>query len=212
MTQFRVLVADNNPQTRASLGDALEQDKRLTVCAEAADAAAAIDAALQERPDLCLLDIGIAGSGISAAREITTRLPETKVVMLTASSDDDDLLNALRAGAVGYLLKDTDPARLPRALHAVLRGEAAIPRGLVTSLVSEFRDHGPRRRTIITDAGHDLTSREWQVLHLLQRGHSTAEIAERLFVSRVTVRTHVAAILRKLRVPDRDSLRQLGER
>jgi DNA-binding NarL/FixJ family response regulator len=109
--------------------------------------------------------------GISAAREITSRLPGTKIVMLTISHDQDDLLNALRAGAAGYLPKDIDPARLPpHALHAVYRGEAAIPRALVTRLVSEFRDHGSRRRTIVSEKSHDLTSREWKVLELLRRG------------------------------------------
>jgi DNA-binding NarL/FixJ family response regulator len=132
--------------------------------------------------------------------------------MLTISHDRDDLLNALRAGAAGYLPKDVDPARLPHALHAVYRGEAAIPRALVTRLVSEFREHGSRRRTIVSEKGHDLTSREWEVLELLRRGLSTAEIAERLFVTSVTVRTHIASLLKKLDVPDRDGLRRLDER
>ena len=110
-----------------------------------------MDAALRERPDLCLLDIRMPGSGIAATREITTRLPDTKVVMITVSLDDDDLLNALRAGAVGYLLKDIDPERLPHALSDALDGGAAIPRRLVARVVAEFRDHGPRRRPVVTE-------------------------------------------------------------
>ena len=149
------------------------------------------------------------GSGISATREITSRLPGTKVVMITVSLDDDDLFNALRAGAMGYLLKDINPARLPHALSDVLAGRAAIPRPLVARLVAEFRDHGPRRRPVVTETGYDLTSREWEVLNLLREGFSTAQIAEKLFVSRATVRSHVAAVLRKLEVPDRDALRRL---
>jgi DNA-binding NarL/FixJ family response regulator len=208
---IRVLIADDHAPTRADMREAVEQDDRFLVCAEAADAAATVEAALRERPDLCLLDIRMPGSGIAATREITTRLPDTKVVMITVSLDDDDLLNALRAGAVGYLLKDIDPARLPYALNDALEGGAAIPRRLVARLVSEFRDHGPRRRSVVSEPGYDLTSREWEVLGLLRQGLSTAQIASRLFVSRATVRSHVAAVLKKLRLPNRDALRELDE-
>jgi DNA-binding NarL/FixJ family response regulator len=206
---IRVLVADDHAPTRADICAAVEEDPRFSVCAEVADGVAAVEAALRERPDICLLDIRMPGSGIAATREITTRLPSTRVVMITVSLDDDDLFNALRAGAMGYLMKDTDPARLPHALSDVLAGRAAIPRPLVSRLVAEFRDHGPRRRPVVDEAGYDLTSREWEVLGLLRRGLTTAQIAEKLFVSRATVRSHVAAILKKLDLPDRDALRTL---
>jgi DNA-binding NarL/FixJ family response regulator len=90
-----------------------------------------------------------------------------------------------------------------------LNGGAAIPRRLVARVVAEFRDHGPRRRAIITERGYDLTSREWEVLGLVRQGLSTSQIASRLFVSRATVRSHVAALLKKLGVPDREALRRL---
>jgi DNA-binding NarL/FixJ family response regulator len=207
---IRVLIADDHAPTRADMRDAVERNGRFVVCAEAADGSSAVEAALRERPDLCLLDIRMPGtSGIAATREITTRLPGTKVVMITVSLDDDDLLNALRAGAVGYLLKDIDPDRLPYALSDALDGGAPIPRRLVARLVSEFRDHGPRRRPVVTEPGYDLTSREWEVLSLLREGKSTAQIASKLFVSTATVRSHVAAVLRKLNLPDREALRNL---
>jgi DNA-binding NarL/FixJ family response regulator len=206
---IRVLIADDHAPTRADLREAVEHDERFVVVAEAADGAGAVEAALRERPDLCLLDIRMPGSGIAVTRELTTRLPEMKVVMITVSLDDDDLLNALRAGASGYLLKDIDLERLPHALMDTLNGGAAIPRRLVARVVAEFRDHGPRRRAIITERGYDLTSREWEVLGLLRQGLSTSQIASRLFVSRATVRSHVAALLKKLDVPDRDALRRL---
>jgi DNA-binding NarL/FixJ family response regulator len=207
--QIRVLIADDHAPTRADLREAVEADERFVVVAEASDGAGAIEAALRERPDLCLLDIRMPGSGIAVTRELTTRLPETKVVMITVSLDDDDLLNALRAGAVGYMLKDTDLERLPYALMDALHGGAAIPRRLVSKVVAEFRDHGPRRRAVVTERGYDLTSREWEVLGLLRQGQSTSQIAARLFVSRATVRSHVAALLKKLNVPDREALRRL---
>jgi two-component system nitrate/nitrite response regulator NarL len=109
-----VLIADEHAGTRAEMREAVEQDGRFTVVAEATDGAAAVQAALSERPDLCLVDIRMLGSGIAATREITARLPETKVVMITASLDEDDLFSALRAGAIGYLRKDIDPAACRR--------------------------------------------------------------------------------------------------
>src|SRR5207253_2658363 len=100
VTMIRVLLADDHAPTRGEMRDALEQDERFDVIAEAADGPGAVQAAVREQPDICVLDIRMPGSsGIAAAREITSRLPETKVVMLTISDDDDDLLNALRAGA-----------------------------------------------------------------------------------------------------------------
>ncbi len=205
---IRVLLADDHPATRSRIRAAVERDARFTVVAEVGDSPAAVAAALRERPDICLLDIRMSGSGIAATREITARLPGAKVVIITASLDDDDLFNALRAGAAGYLLKGMDPVRLPHALKDVLEGGSAIPRPLVARLVAEFRDHGPRRR-VVHEAGHDLTSREWQVLELLRQGRSTAQIAERLFVSPATVRSHVAAVMRKLGVSDREDLQNL---
>jgi DNA-binding NarL/FixJ family response regulator len=166
----------------------------------------------RERPDLCLLDVHMPGSGIRAASEIVERVPETAVVMLTVSRNDDDLFDALRAGAAGYLLKDTDPERLPHALRGVLAGEAAVPRALVTKVIDEFRTRGRRRRVPLTGRrGVELSSREWEVLDLLREGRNTAEIAHRLFVSPVTVRRHVSAILRKLDVPDRAAAVELLE-
>jgi DNA-binding NarL/FixJ family response regulator len=202
----RVLVADDHAPTRSHVTELLDAEADFVVCAEASDAPGAVAAAVREVPDLCLLDIRMPGSGVAAAWEITSRLPHTHVVMLTVSRDDGDLFAALRAGASGYLLKDVDPGRLADELRSVLDGDAAIPRGLVTRLVAEFRDRSPRRRRIIAGPQSPaLTSREWEILELLRQGSTTGEIAEQLTISRATVRSHVAAILRKLRVPDRDS-------
>lgn len=199
----RVLIADDHEPTRERVRAALE-DAGFVVCAEVGDASAAVAAAIRELPEICLLDIWMPGGGIAAAWEITARLPDTKVVMLTISRTDRHLFAALRAGASGYLLKDIEPSRLVVALENVVRGETALPRALVGRLVDEFREHGPRRRALFTRAGRPpLTSREWQVLELLREGLATADIAERLVIAPVTVRSHVAAILKKLRVADR---------
>ena len=198
-----VLVADDHPPTRAGVRLALEQGG-FTVCADVGDAASATAAAVRLRPDICLLDIHMPGNGIAAADEIARRVPDSAVVMLTVSQEDEDLFDALEAGALGYLLKDTSPARLPDALRAVLRGEAALPPHLVTKVVAEFRQRRRRRRVPLRGRNPvELTDRERDVLMMMRDGLTTAQIAERLFVAPVTVRTHIAAILRKLRVPDR---------
>jgi DNA-binding NarL/FixJ family response regulator len=209
----RVLIADDHAPTRAGVRRALD-GRGFEVCAEAADAAGAVTAAIAHRPDVCLLDIRMPGNGIVAAGEIVDAVPDTAVVMLTVSRDDDDLFAALRLGAVGYLLKDVAAERLADALEAVLVGEAALPGTLVARLVEEFRSRGRRRLlTLPGRHGVELTDREWEVLQLLRRDRTTAEIAESLFVSETTVRTHVSAILRKLRVSDRrEAVRLLEER
>jgi two-component system, NarL family, nitrate/nitrite response regulator NarL len=210
--QSRVLVADDHAPTREDIRTAVESDPRFTVVALAGDAAEAIQAALRERPDLALLDMRMPGSGAAAAWEITARLPATRAVMLTVSRSDEDLFAALRAGASGYLLKDMPFDAIGDELAHVLDGRVALPPELVTRLVEEFRDSAPRRRALVGQrAGAQLTSREWQVLDFLRQGLATGEIARRLFVSPATVRSHVAAVLRKLRVPDREAAIRLFE-
>ena len=206
---IRVLIADDHAPTRGDVRAALEDDPEFEICAEAADAPGAVTGALRERPDVCLLDVHMPGRGVAAAWEIHARLPRCKVVMLTISRADVDLFAALRAGALGYLLKDMDPRSLPRALHSVLAGEVAIPRELVSQVVEGFRDPAARRRQAFAEgSAQQLTSREWQVLELLRQDLSTAQIARRLVLSPVTVRTHVNAILRKLELRDREELRR----
>jgi len=208
----RVLVADDHAPTREDVRGAVEADPRFTVVALAGDAAEAVQAALRERPDVALLDMRMPGGGAAAAWEITARLPGTRAVMLTVSRTDEDLFAALRAGASGYLLKDMPFEELGDELSDVLEGRVALPPELVSRLVEEFRDSAPRRRALLGQSGGaQLTSREWQVLDFLRQGLSTSEIARRLFVSPATVRSHVAAVLRKLRVPDRESAIRLFE-
>jgi DNA-binding NarL/FixJ family response regulator len=206
-----VLIADDHPPTRAGVRMSLEEGGRFHVVAEVATSAAAVAAARELRPDVALLDIRMPGNGIEAARSIATASPETAVVMLTVSRDDADLFAALRSGARGYLLKDIDPERLSHALDGVLAGEAALPRGLVARVIEEFRtrDSAPARRE---GPLAKLTAREWEVLSAMSQGKSTAEMAAQMFVSTVTVRTHVSAILRKLHVSSReDAVRLAGD-
>lgn len=205
----RVLVVDHDRASRAGVGLALA-GQGFEICAEADTAEAAMKAALRERPELCLVETDIPGGGIAAAELLLAELPGTAVVMLSATVDEAQLFAALRAGARGYLLKDMNPRRLPAALHGVLDGEAALPRSLMGAVLDEFhaRERG-RHANQLSRLGVELTNRERQVLELLDSGHPTAAIAERLSISVVTVRRHVSEILRKLGAPDRDSALRL---
>jgi DNA-binding NarL/FixJ family response regulator len=203
------VIADDHPAARAGIRESLEADEGFQVVAEAEDAEGAVEAALRERPDLCVLDVHMPGGGIRAARDVASALPNTAVVMLTVSRDDADLFDALRAGAAGYLLKDTNPTRLAHALRGVLAGEAAVPRILVARLIDEFRGHGRRRFRLAGRGGANLTNREWEVLEMMHEGLTTAEISRRLFVSPVTVRRHVSGVLAKLDVSTRDEALRL---
>jgi DNA-binding NarL/FixJ family response regulator len=206
-----VLIADDHAPTREEVRRVLENDGRFAVCATAADASEAVWAAIQQQPDVSLLDIRMPGSGLAAAWEIAARLPHAKIVMLTVSDEDRDLFAALRAGADGYLLKTMDLTRLPDELQGVCAGEAAMPRALVARVLEEFHGREPRWRSPVRreSAGRRLTSREWEVLELLAQGRSTAKIADMLVLSSSAVRVHITSIVRKLRVANRDAAAEL---
>lgn len=208
---IRVLIADDHAPTRMGVREVLEEDG-FEVIAEASTARAAVEAAVEHAPDVCLLDLNMPGGGIAAAAEITRSVPDAAIVILTVSRSDEDLFEALTAGAMGYLLKDIDPDYLPQALRSVLAGEAALPPALAARLVKEFRTRA-KRRVLPQVGGRDveLTQKEWQVLDGMREGLSTKEIAEQMFVGPATVRSHVSAILRKLAVPDRESALRLLE-
>ena len=191
--------------TRAGLRLALEEDG-FVVSAEEDTGPGAVAAALRDPPDVCLLEVHVPGGGIEAAVAIRAHLADTEVVMLSASTNDDDVFAALQAGASGYLLKHMNPARLGATLVGVLRGEAALPRELTGRLIREFRarTRSPEAN-LVRRSKNDLTPREWEVLDCLCEGLSTRRIAERLFISQTTVRRHVGSIRRKLEVPNRQA-------
>ena len=210
MTDGRaVLIADDHAPTRRLIRQSVEM-RGFTVEVEVADADSAIRRCGEHDVDVALLDIRMPGGGIRAATEIGSAHPDVAVVMLTVSDDDDDFYAALTAGASGYLLKGRDPAEIPDALCRILSGEAAIDGVLMRRLLGKFRslDATQRVRRLLP-GGMQLTSKEWEVLGLLNEGLSTGEIARRLFVADVTVRTHVAAIVRKLGVSDRSEVVRL---
>lgn len=198
-----VVLVDDEPVTRIAVRRLLERDG-FVVSAEAEDAESAIELISSERPLLCLVDPNIAGGGLRVVREVSRRLPSTLIVVLADSENRGDVLDAIRAGASGYLLKSMNPDRLAPALRGVLAGEAAIPRFLVSELVRDLQTNGRQHVVAGRDGRAELTTREWEILGLMCDGISGPRIAERLFLSPVTVRRHCAEIVRKLGVRDRD--------
>jgi DNA-binding NarL/FixJ family response regulator len=210
-----IVLADDHAPTRAGVRLALE-DAGFTVAAEVGSADAAVEETLRHRPSLCLLDLSMPGGGISAARRIRDEAPETKIVILTVSSSDSDLFEALAAGASGYLLKDASAERLPAALRAVVKGEAALPRVLERRLIQEFRfrelrppARSGRFRFRRHSLGSELTTREWEVLELIAEHLPTKVVARRLGISEVTVRRHISSAVHKLGVADREGAVEL---
>lgn len=208
----RALVVGATPGIRAGIR-ALLEESGFAVVAVSRDGTSAAAAAIRTRPDICVVHGGVAEGGVAALALVKMRAPATAAVLLVERSDAEELIDALRAGASGYVLESIGAAGIARALQAVRRGEPAIPRELLGALADEFRARGLRRRVQIPGRpAVELTRRQSEVLDLLRRGFSTKEIAARLHISRVTVRRHVGLAVAKLDAKDRAAaLRTLEE-
>src|SRR3954453_17684043 len=198
----RVRLADPACPPRAGLRIVLEAGG-LAVAGEAADAAAAARLAATERPDVALGGAELAGGGLQAIRQIAAELPGTRVIVLTGHPRGEELVDAVLAGAVGYLSRDTGSERLPAILRGVLAGEVALPRRHSRALVEALRGRDARRALLAERSAAALTDREWEVLELLADERSTGEIARRLDISVVTARRHISSLVGKLGVDDR---------
>src|SRR3954468_5726352 len=181
----RVLIAEPDAPTRTGLRLVLEAGG-LAVAAEAGDEATAVALAVGEEPDLGLIAAELPGGCVDTIRRIASDVPRTRLVVLTAHPSGEELVDAILAGAVGYLGRDTRSERLPEILRAVLAGEVALPRRHSQQLVDALRHRDARRTLLAARTGAALTDREWEVLELLAADRSTAEIAQRLGISAVT--------------------------
>ena len=197
------MVVDDHPLVRSAVARAITGDGMIVV-AEASTAEQALALAPQVAPDILLLDIALPGmSGVQLVRELAPRLPATKIVMLTVSSADRDVAEAMRYGAAGYLTKDVSPEALVRALRATQTGELVIPRRLAARLLARMSRRSLADAIASPTPIDQLTTRERDVLRLLADGLSDRDIAVALTISHRTVETHVSNILRKLDVRNR---------
>jgi DNA-binding NarL/FixJ family response regulator len=195
-----VLLVGQNASTRAGVRLALESS---IDCYDARTPAEAAAVAAVAFPSVCFVTAD-PDHEMGIVAELAAAVPYAQIVVLTPKVREDELIAAVRAGAVGYLSDDVDPGRLPFVVRGVMRGEAAIPRVLVSRLVGELRERR-QRRVILLESREavDLTAREWEVLEELRRGSTTKEIANTLSISEVTVRRHIGTLVNKLGVGSR---------
>lgn len=206
MTAIRVLVADDEPLVRAGVRAVLLTDPQIEVVAEAGDGRAAIDLVQRHRPDVAVLDIRMPGTdGLTAAAEIRRTMPDTGVLVLTTFGGDDHILQALRGGANGFLVKSGPPEELVAGVRAVAEGAAYLSPRVAARVVAHLAATGgaPDGRGRARDRIAGLTERERQVLVLLGSGMSNRQIARRLGLVEGTVKAHVSAILAGLAVANR---------
>ena len=202
-----VVIADDQALVRGGFRALLDAQDDVTVLAEAADGAEALRLALEHRPDVVLMDIRMPGvDGLEATRRIAAdgRLAAVKVVILTTFDLDEYVFEAIRAGANGFLVKDTEPAELLRAVHAVVAGDALLSPGVTRRLIEEFATRA-KDPVDVPDLGR-LTDREREVVALVAGGLTNDEIAARLIMSGATAKTHVSRAMIKLGARDRAQL------
>ena len=203
MTTVRVLLVDDDDLMRAGLTAVLSSDETIDVVGEAPNGRAAVERAIELRPDVVLMDVRMPGlDGIAATRELLAVSPDVKVVVLTTFEQDDYIFGALSAGASGFLLKRTRPEELISAIHTVAAGDSLLSPSVTRTVIQRVAgqpapDAGAEARL------DELTARERDVLELIARGLSNGEIAATLVIEESTVKTHVRHILRKLRLRDR---------
>jgi len=204
---IRILLVDDQALVRAGFRMILDAEPEMEVVGEASDGREAVDQVRDLRPDVVLMDIRMPElDGLEAARRILSGTADDsapKILMLTTFDLDEYVYEALRAGASGFLLKDTPPEQLVSAIHVIAEGEALLSPSITRRVISEFvKGTGPKPQAQFPRL-LDLTARELEVMKAIARGLSNAEIAKELFVSETTVKTHVARILMKLGLRDR---------
>ena len=200
---IRVVLVDDHELFRTGLRDLLD-DPGIEVVADAADGAQGIELTVEHAPDVVVMDLHMPGmSGVDATRALATRAPASRVLVLTVSSNDEDVMDAMLAGACGYMLKDASTDELVAAIRAAAAGEHTISPKIAARLLARLRDAQSTAARSSGTARAELTQRELEVLRLLSEGKPNAEIAGELFITPKTVTNHVASILAKLQMESR---------
>jgi NarL family two-component system response regulator LiaR len=196
---IRVLIADDHAIVRKGICALLATEPGIEVVAEAEDGQEAVDQAQKVQPDVVLMDLVMPGTdGLEATRRIVARQPKARILVLTSFAGDDKVFPAIKAGALGYLLKDSRPEDLVEAIQQVYQGESSLHPSIARKLLRELTDPVGRGSSV-----DNLTERELEVLCLVAQGHSNREISNQLTISEATVRTHVSNILSKLNLDSR---------
>lgn len=208
MGPIKILIADDHALLREGIKNVLELESDFIVIGEAADGEETVRKATELAPDIILLDINMPrGNGLEVTRQITSFPILTKVIILTIHDDESYVLEVIRAGAVGYLLKDIEPGMLVKAIRLVYEGESFIYPTLASTLFSEINRMEERKldmaKPVESRKEERLTYREVEVLQLICQGLSNLEIAQNLFLSEKTVKNHLTNIFRKISVSDR---------
>ena len=199
---IRVLICDDHALFRRGLMMVLESEDGIEVAAEAEDGEEAVRKAEEQAPDVVLMDVRMPKmGGIEATRAIADRVPSAKILMLTVSDEEEDLYEAVKAGAAGYLLKEISIEEVANAIRAVVTGQSLISPSMASKLLTEFNNLAKQAEQKVMVPR--LTDRELQVLKLVARGDSNREVAEELFISENTVKNHVRNILEKLHLHSR---------
>ncbi len=212
MAKTRLLIAEDETVVRYALAQLLAAEDDIQVVGEAADGGEAVVLARQRQPDVVLMDLSMPKmDGIAATRKIKEETPECAIVVLTIYSDDDKVFDAIKAGASGYVLKDSPAEQTVEAIRAAARGEGFLHPSLVSKVMDEFARIS-RLRAAAKEVFKELTRRELEVLELLGKGLKNREIAEQLHISDKTVKNHVSSIFFKLHVNDRTQAALLAAR
>ena len=205
MNTIKVLVVDDHALFRRGIASVLTNQENLEIVGEAADGLEAIEKAEETVPDVILMDLNMPNcSGLEATQALQTKMPQVNILVLTVSDSEADLFSAMKFGATGYILKNTEPEELVQAIFHVAHGGAIISPLMATKLLTEFKGLGTQGETESTqEAEGNLSPREMEVLQLVAQGATNKEIADCLFISENTVKTHLRNIMEKLHLVNR---------
>jgi len=212
MPRIKLLIAEDETVVRYALTQLLAAEEDIQVVGEAANGEAAVVLGRERNPDVILMDLNMPKmDGIAATRQIKQQMPECAIVVLTVYDDDESVFGAIKAGALGYVLKDAPPEQTLRAIRAAAHGEGFLHPSLVGKVLDEFARIS-QLRAAAKEVFAELTRREMEVLELLGKGLKNRDIAEQLYISEKTVKNHISSIFAKLHVNDRTEAALLAAR